>query len=185
MIAFSALLTICEGNSPVIGEFSPQRPWRGALMFCVICTWINRWVNNREAGVLRRRRTHYDVIIMIVLRVSNVIILKYITLCLYNSQVTHLLHGYIVRHRHWWWIIIFAQHNAVYHTYIHLYYFSTRNILHTYQFMSDSWTIVVRYLDDLCFSSAWINGLFDGLQFHAVAWYGMQWHVVVHDIVKY
>ena len=32
---------------------------------------------------------------MIVLRVSNVIILKYITLCLYNSQVTHLLQGYV------------------------------------------------------------------------------------------
>ena len=26
--------------------------------------WINRWVNNREAGDLRRHRAHYDVIVM-------------------------------------------------------------------------------------------------------------------------
>ena len=26
--------------------------------------WINGWVNNREAGDLRRHRTHYDVIVM-------------------------------------------------------------------------------------------------------------------------
>ena len=37
---------------------------RGALMFSLICVWINGWVNNREAGDLRRYRTHYDVIVM-------------------------------------------------------------------------------------------------------------------------
>ena len=34
-------------------------------MFSVICVWINGWVNNREAGDLRRNRGHYDVIVMI------------------------------------------------------------------------------------------------------------------------
>ena len=29
-----------------------------------ICAWINRWVNNREAGELRRYLAHYDVIVM-------------------------------------------------------------------------------------------------------------------------
>ena len=38
--------------------------WRGALMFSLICAWINRWVNNREAGDLRRHRAHYDVTVM-------------------------------------------------------------------------------------------------------------------------
>ena len=38
--------------------------WRGALMFSLICVWINRWVNNREAGDLRWYRAHYDVIVM-------------------------------------------------------------------------------------------------------------------------
>ena len=27
--------------------------WRGALMFSLTCTWINGWVNNRDAGDLR------------------------------------------------------------------------------------------------------------------------------------
>ena len=34
-------------------------------MFSLICVWINDWVNNREAGDLRRYRAHYDVIVMI------------------------------------------------------------------------------------------------------------------------
>ena len=33
-------------------------------MFSLICVWINGWVNNREAGDLRRYRTHYDVNVM-------------------------------------------------------------------------------------------------------------------------
>ena len=44
---------------------SPQKgQWRGALMLILICTRINGWVNNREAGDLRRYRAHYDVIVM-------------------------------------------------------------------------------------------------------------------------
>ena len=38
--------------------------WRGALMFSLICVWINDWVNNREAGNLRRYRAYSDVIVM-------------------------------------------------------------------------------------------------------------------------
>ena len=33
-------------------------------MFSLICVWINGLVNNREAGDLRRYRTHYDVTVM-------------------------------------------------------------------------------------------------------------------------
>ena len=45
---------------------SPHKDqWRGALMFSLICAWMNGWVNNREAGDLRRHRAHYDVIVMI------------------------------------------------------------------------------------------------------------------------
>ena len=39
--------------------------WRGALMFTMICASKNGWVNNREAGDLRRHRFHYGVIIML------------------------------------------------------------------------------------------------------------------------
>ena len=56
METFSVLLALCVGNSPVTGEFPSQRP--------VICAWINGWLNNREAGDLRRHRAHYDVTVM-------------------------------------------------------------------------------------------------------------------------
>ena len=46
-------------NSPHKGQ------WRGALMFSLICVWINGWVNNGEAGDLRRHRAHYDVTVML------------------------------------------------------------------------------------------------------------------------
>ena len=63
MKTLSALLGICAGNSPVTGAFPHKGQWRGDLMFSVICTWINGWVNNREAGDLRRHRAYCDVIV--------------------------------------------------------------------------------------------------------------------------
>ena len=48
-------------NSPHKGQ------WRRALMFSLICVWINGWINNREAGDLRRPRAHCDVIVMTII----------------------------------------------------------------------------------------------------------------------
>ena len=45
-------------NSPHKGQ------WRGSLMFSFIYAWTYDWVNNREAGELRRHRGHYDVTVM-------------------------------------------------------------------------------------------------------------------------
>ena len=45
-------------NSPHKGQ------WRGTLMFSLMCARINGWVNNREAGNLRRHRAHYNVTVM-------------------------------------------------------------------------------------------------------------------------
>ena len=64
MKTFSALLVVCAGNSSVNGEFSHKGQWRGALLFSLICAWINGWVNNRDAGDLRRHRAHYNVTVM-------------------------------------------------------------------------------------------------------------------------
>ena len=61
---FSALLALCAGNSPVPVNSPLKGQWRGALIFSYICARINDWVNNREAGDLRRHRGHYDVIVM-------------------------------------------------------------------------------------------------------------------------
>ena len=49
-------------RSPV--NFPHKGQWRGALMFSLIYAWINDWVNNREAGDLRRQNGHYDIIVM-------------------------------------------------------------------------------------------------------------------------
>ena len=45
-------------NSPHKGK------WRGALMFSLICAWINGWINNHEAAYLRCHCAHYDAIVM-------------------------------------------------------------------------------------------------------------------------
>ena len=44
---------------------SPQKgQWYWALMFSLICTRMNGWVNNLEAADLRCHRAHYDVTVM-------------------------------------------------------------------------------------------------------------------------
>ena len=45
---------------PVNSPHKGQWPW--ALMFSLICTWINGSINNRETGDLRRHRAHYDIV---------------------------------------------------------------------------------------------------------------------------
>ena len=65
METFSALLALCAGNSPVPVNSPHKGQWRGALMFSLICAWINDRVNNCEAGDMRRQRGHCDVIVMV------------------------------------------------------------------------------------------------------------------------
>ena len=70
------MITSSKGNTlrvtgPLCGEFTDNR-WiprpkaSDAQLWCfnLICTWINGWVNNREAGDLRCHGTHCDVIVM-------------------------------------------------------------------------------------------------------------------------
>ena len=64
METFSALLALCAGNSPVPVNSPHKGQWRRALMFYLIYDWRNSWVNNREAGDLRRHPAHYHVIVM-------------------------------------------------------------------------------------------------------------------------
>ena len=40
-------------------------------MFSLICAWINGWVNNGEAGDLRRQRAHYDITVMTMAYISD------------------------------------------------------------------------------------------------------------------
>ena len=74
METFSALLAICEGNSPVTGDFPSQKPvTRSFGVFFVLRP--NILINNWDAGVLRRHRAHYDVTVM------NWMIIAMIILC--------------------------------------------------------------------------------------------------------
>ena len=45
-------------NSPHKGQ------WREALLSSLLGAWINDWVNNCDAGDLRRHSVHYDVTVM-------------------------------------------------------------------------------------------------------------------------
>ena len=47
------------------GEFPAQRPLTRSSDISLIYAWINDWVNNREAGDLRRHCGHYGVNVMI------------------------------------------------------------------------------------------------------------------------
>ena len=60
METFPALLAVCAGNSPVTGDLPHKGQWRGALMFSLICAWVN----NRDVYDLRRHHAHSDVTVM-------------------------------------------------------------------------------------------------------------------------
>ena len=90
-------------NSPHKGQ------WRRALIFSLICVWINGRVNNGEAGDLRRHCSHYDVIVMMVTQITPVwcwfilvlwklwyrYICKYMFFVLYFSIFSPDIHKYI------------------------------------------------------------------------------------------
>ena len=65
METFSRYWPCVRGIHRSTVNFPYKGQWRGVLMFTLICSWINVWVNNGEAGDFRRHRTHYDVIIMV------------------------------------------------------------------------------------------------------------------------
>ena len=78
-------------NSPHKGQ------WRGALMFYLICAWINGWVNKREAGGLRRHRAHYDVIVICCL--IQVVRLRWHKKVILNRKETRTPIQYPIRRR--------------------------------------------------------------------------------------
>ena len=70
------MITSSNGNifrviGHLCGEFTGHRwipphkgQWHGALMFSLICAWMNGWVNTLGADDLRRQHAHYDVTVM-------------------------------------------------------------------------------------------------------------------------
>ena len=92
-------------NSPHKGQ------WRRDLMFSLICVWINGWVNNHEACDLKRYRTHYDVIVMLLrqlVRHACFSILQH-GLTLIPARMSNYIH-YKTTIEVWEWISYFIPH---------------------------------------------------------------------------
>ena len=64
METFSVLLAICEGNSPITGEFPSQRPMTQSFDVFFDLRLNKRLSKQSRRGDLRRHRTHYNVIVM-------------------------------------------------------------------------------------------------------------------------
>ena len=93
MKTFSALLALCAGNSPVPVNSPHKGQWRGALMFTLICARINDWVNNREAGDLRRHLDHYDVSVTLLSLVLSLVVFVVINVMTTRRfQYSHMYH---------------------------------------------------------------------------------------------
>ena len=88
MEPFFALLALCVGNSPVPVNSPHKGQWCGALIFSLICVWINGWVNNRDAGDFRRHRAHYDVTVMAFRILNDVICSTSVTSKLLITKAT-------------------------------------------------------------------------------------------------
>ena len=66
----NCIMTSSNGN--IFPVNSPHKgQWRRALMFSLICSWINGWVKNGKAGDLIRQCAHYDVIVMVIRKTSS------------------------------------------------------------------------------------------------------------------
>ena len=102
----NSMMTSYNGNifrvtGPLCGKFNGIRwiprthkgQWRGALMFSLICAWINGWVNNGEAADLRRLSAHYDVIIMSTLGSATYHLFLYCITKHFNAKATQNVHN--------------------------------------------------------------------------------------------
>ena len=105
-IGFNRIMTLSSGNifrvtGPLYGKFTGHR-WIpltkasdvASLMLYLICAWTIGWANNREAGDLRRYRTHYDVDGIENSRISlGDISAKYINYCFLHCPERHWVEG--------------------------------------------------------------------------------------------
>ena len=63
---FRVTVLLCGEFTGSLVNYPHKGQWRGALMFFIICAWTNGWVNNRDAGYMRRHRANNDVTEMVV-----------------------------------------------------------------------------------------------------------------------
>ena len=92
------MMTSSNGNifrvtGHLCGEFTGHRWIPGtkasdAELWCFLWSapWINGWVNNREAGDLRRHHAHYDVIVMTPKRNGGIRYVKTTCFWIFNTE---------------------------------------------------------------------------------------------------
>ena len=87
METFSTLLSLCEGNPPVIGGSPHKGQWSRVLMFSLICAWTNNWTNNQDAGDFKCYHAYYDITVMMVdcLHIHNTRNLKHLTILMIDT----------------------------------------------------------------------------------------------------
>ena len=100
------------GNSPY------KDKWHGAWMLSLICAWINGWVNNGEAGDLRRHRAHYDVMVMWYVCIVNGTPLY----CIWEKKemVLQWCGRFFLCNSNAWWISYYCNSISGHHTAMHL-----------------------------------------------------------------
>ena len=98
METFSALLALVLGihRSPINSPHKGQ--WRGALLFSLIFAWTNGWVNNRDAGDLKRHLAHNDVTVMTERGVSSDNIpTRHVWMALYQFRYLIIVSAYLLK----------------------------------------------------------------------------------------
>ena len=91
MEIFSMVLALCEGNPPVTGGFSSQRPvtWSSDVFF-ELC--LNKQLSNQDAHDLRCHPTHYDITVMLPALWNHLCLHRHKN-CTEHHPTTHVLPG--------------------------------------------------------------------------------------------
>ena len=121
--------TIFRVTGHLCGEFTGPRwiPHTKAgdvkpLMFSLICVWINGWVNNGEAGDMRRYRAHYDIAVMNLtdIETDNVTGNRSVHTHGIDCDCTCNLQGTVVHVSSFWETILSAMHGLVLDIFVRL-----------------------------------------------------------------
>ena len=72
-------------------DYPHKGQWRGALVFSLISAWTNGWVNNRDAGDLRRHHAHYDVAVTNNKEIYEMLILRSLKHNLCNDKLRNMV----------------------------------------------------------------------------------------------
>ena len=98
METFSTLLAFVRGihHWPVNSRTKAS----DAELWCFLCTWINGWVNNHEAGDLRCHHAHYDITVMMHCQVAIPVSIARDQGFEYTNQYIH--HFYFRKYMYVW-----------------------------------------------------------------------------------